>query len=114
MLVAAQLCSRADRGLAFARSRLLTAALGGQRWVDRSRDGRGVTESRILRSGDARVKDSYIAPQWQPDGMGSKSDDCVMAQWFLEHNLSRLWSTDQAVQPKMWRPGWLRPERVPV
>src|SRR5207249_10624353 len=28
MLVAAQLCSRADRGLAFARSRLLTAALG--------------------------------------------------------------------------------------
>src|SRR5439155_18273458 len=28
MLVAAQLCSRADRGLAFARSRLLTATLG--------------------------------------------------------------------------------------
>ena len=48
MLVAAQLCSRAGRGLAFARSRLLTATLG-----ERSASGRMVLRPTIARPSHA-------------------------------------------------------------
>jgi len=45
MLVAAQRCSRADRGLAFARSRLLTATLGRQ--PDRSTMPTGLAQKKL-------------------------------------------------------------------
>lgn len=38
-----------------------------------------------------------------PDG---QYDDCVMAEWFLEHNLPRLGGTPLEKQPRLWRPSW--------
>ena len=40
-----------------------------------------------------------------PDG---QYDDCVMGQWFLEHNLPRLGATDRDAQPRLPRPSWMR------
>jgi hypothetical protein len=40
-----------------------------------------------------------------PDG---QYDDCVMGEWFLEHNLARLWATPVDAQPRLWRPRWAR------
>ena len=54
MPVAAQLCSRADRGLAFARSRLLTAALG---FEDEIRGRRVQSERVVGMSSKARSRD---------------------------------------------------------
>jgi hypothetical protein len=62
MLVAAQLCSRADRGLAFARSRLLTAALDG---MTIGRDMQGADVRAVV----LRVVDEELPRQrWRPDG----------------------------------------------
>tara|TARA_B110000196_G_scaffold319308_1_gene337008 strand:+ start:179 stop:1585 length:1407 start_codon:yes stop_codon:yes gene_type:complete len=49
--------------------------------------------------------------RWNPEGTGSRTDDCVMAQWFLEHNLEKLY-----VPPhdgiKQWRPSWVSGQDV--
>ena len=44
--------------------------------------------------------------RWNAEGTGARTDDCVMAQWFLEHNLEKLYipSTDGS---KQWRPSWI-------
>lgn len=43
---------------------------------------------------------------WTPDREHLQTDDCVMAQWFLEHNLKNIRPPD--VEPvKLWRPSWL-------
>ena len=44
--------------------------------------------------------------RWNAEGTGARTDDCVMAQWFLEHNLENLYvpQTDGA---KQWRPSWI-------
>ena len=61
MLVAAQLCSRADRGLAFARSRLLTAAFAAQVEDEKvsqpdRQTGRGpLAVERLTESGEEQV-----------------------------------------------------------
>lgn len=39
-----------------------------------------------------------------PDG---QYDDCVMAQWFLEHNLPRMGGTPLEKQPRLWRTSWM-------
>jgi hypothetical protein len=44
--------------------------------------------------------------RWNPDGTGSRTDDCVMAQWFLEHNLEKLY-VPQGLGVKQWRPTWV-------
>ena len=44
--------------------------------------------------------------RWNPEGTGARTDDCVMAQWFMEHNLEKLYvSPSQGV--KQWRPTWI-------
>ena len=47
------------------------------------------------------------ATHWRADGSGSRTDDCVMAQWFVEHNLEKIGrpTASAAVQ---WRPSWVR------
>ena len=44
--------------------------------------------------------------RWNAEGTGARTDDCVMAQWFLEHNLEKLYipPNDGA---KQWRPSWI-------
>ena len=44
--------------------------------------------------------------KWNPEGTGSRTDDCVMAQWFVEHNLEKLY-TPMAEPVKQWRPSWV-------
>jgi len=44
--------------------------------------------------------------KWNAEGTGARTDDCVMAQWFLEHNLEKLY-TPITTQTKQWRPSWL-------
>jgi len=44
--------------------------------------------------------------RWNAEGTGARTDDCVMAQWFLEHNLEKLY-IPPSQGPKQWRPTWL-------
>jgi hypothetical protein len=44
--------------------------------------------------------------KWNPEGTGSRTDDCVMAQWFFEHNLEKI-HTPQVESVRQWRPSWL-------
>jgi len=44
--------------------------------------------------------------KWNAEGTGSRTDDCVMAQWFVEHNLDKLW-TPVVEQTPQWRPSWM-------
>ena len=44
--------------------------------------------------------------KWNPEGTGSRTDDCVMAQWFFEHNLEKIY-TPQVESVRQWRPSWL-------
>ena len=44
--------------------------------------------------------------RWNPEGTGARTDDCVMAQWFLEHNLEKLY-VPQGIGVKQWRPTWV-------
>ena len=44
--------------------------------------------------------------RWNAEGTGSRTDDCVMAQWFLEHNLEKLY-IPTIVNDKQWRPSWI-------
>lgn len=45
--------------------------------------------------------------KWSADGHGAATDDCVMAQWFVEHNLPNLSLPKGNVTP-LWRPSWIR------
>jgi hypothetical protein len=44
--------------------------------------------------------------KWTADGHGANTDDCVMAQWFFEHNVPNLQIPKGNVVP-MWRPSWI-------
>lgn len=44
--------------------------------------------------------------KWNPEGTGSRTDDCVMAQWFFEHNLEKIY-TPEVESVRQWRPSWL-------
>jgi len=44
--------------------------------------------------------------KWNPEGTGSRTDDQVMAQWFLEHNIDKLYDLDEE-PTTLWRPSWL-------
>ena len=44
--------------------------------------------------------------KWNPEGTGSRTDDCVMAQWFMEHNLEKIY-TPSVEAVRQWRPSWL-------
>ena len=44
--------------------------------------------------------------RWNAEGTGARTDDCVMAQWFLEHNLEKLYSPT-IVNNRQWRPTWV-------
>lgn len=48
--------------------------------------------------------------KWNPEGTGSRTDDEVMAQWFVEYNLERLWTPSIENMKRQWRPSWLRDE----
>ena len=45
--------------------------------------------------------------KWAPDGSGAATDDCVMAQWFFEHNIPNIVLPSGNVTP-LWRPSWMR------
>ena len=44
--------------------------------------------------------------RWNAEGTGARTDDCVMAQWFLEHNLEKLY-IPSIVNDRQWRPTWI-------
>ena len=44
--------------------------------------------------------------RWNAEGTGSRTDDCVMAEWFLEHNLEKLY-VPTIVNNRQWRPTWV-------
>jgi hypothetical protein len=45
--------------------------------------------------------------KWTPEGTGATTDDCVMAQWFVEHNLPNISLPRGNVTP-LWRPSWIK------
>ena len=45
--------------------------------------------------------------KWTADGHGANTDDCVMAQWFFEHNVPNIRTPMGNVVP-MWRPSWVK------
>jgi hypothetical protein len=45
--------------------------------------------------------------KWTPEGTGAATDDCVMAQWFVEHNLPNISLPRGNVTP-LWRPSWIK------
>jgi hypothetical protein len=47
------------------------------------------------------------ATHWTPEREHLQTDDCVMAQWFLEHNLENL-RPPNPVPTTLWRPSWIR------
>lgn len=47
--------------------------------------------------------------RWNPEGTGHRTDDEVMAHWFVEHNLHLIVDDDEP-PPVQWRPTWLRDE----
>lgn len=51
-----------------------------------------------------QVRNLYEEVTTWPDG---RTDDCVMAQWFLEWNLPNLVPRAEPL-PRMWRPSWLK------
>ena len=48
--------------------------------------------------------------KWNPEGTGSRTDDCVMAQWFMEHNLEKIYTPSMENVTRQWRPSWLAGE----
>ena len=59
--------------------------------------------------GHARVHSLLLVNEvtkWTPDGSGAATDDQVMAQWFVEHNLENLYTPDVEVT-RQRRPSWL-------
>ena len=44
--------------------------------------------------------------KWNPEGTGSRTDDCVMAQWFVEHNLEKIYMP-MSEPIRQWRPSWV-------
>ena len=44
--------------------------------------------------------------RWNPEGTGSRTDDCVMAEWFLEHNLEKIY-VPSIINNRQWRPTWI-------
>jgi hypothetical protein len=59
--------------------------------------------------GDARTHSLLLIDEvtrWNAEGTGARTDDCVMAQWFFEHNLDRLY-TPEVPAVKQWRPSWI-------
>ena len=47
--------------------------------------------------------------RWNAEGTGSRTDDCVMAEWFLEHNLDKIY-VPYDMKTRQWRPSWLSAE----
>lgn len=45
--------------------------------------------------------------KWTPEREHLQTDDCVMAHWFLEHNLPNLRPPD-SIPTVQWRPSWMR------
>lgn len=50
------------------------------------------------------------ATHWTPDKEHLQTDDCVMAQWFFEHNLPHIRPPETA-PTRLWRPSWLGERR---
>ncbi|MAZ23241.1 MAG: hypothetical protein CMB22_00340 [Euryarchaeota archaeon] len=51
--------------------------------------------------------------RWNPEGTGARTDDCVMAQWFLEHNLEKLYIPTM-INNRQWRPSWMAGDDEPA
>lgn len=45
--------------------------------------------------------------RYRLDGKQTGTDDCLMAEWFFEFNLPKLWRAEQGSDRKGWRPSWL-------
>ena len=51
--------------------------------------------------------------RWNAEGTGARTDDCVMAQWFLEHNLEKLYLPTM-INTRQWRPSWMSNDDEPA
>ena len=51
--------------------------------------------------------------RWNAEGTGARTDDCVMAQWFLEHNLEKL-CIPTMINNRQWRPSWMSNDDEPA
>lgn len=77
--------------------------LGVEMLKPRWRDG----QVRLPGKGQARIQSLRLVDE-VTRYPNSVTTDCLMAQWFLEHNLDRIWIAAPEDQPKLKRPGWLK------
>lgn len=65
---------------------------------------------RLMGKGDGKVRSMKLIDEvtkYSTTGAnGSRTDDCVMAQWFFEWNLPRLYLPITEAEPE-WRPSWM-------
>lgn len=61
---------------------------------------------RLMGKGEGKVCSLKLIDEVTKYPGGTRTDDCVMAQWFFEWNLDKLYAPVADIEPE-WRPGWM-------
>ena len=84
--------------------------------VNKTDEGLGVTvlqshyrfgRVRLPGKGEGKVRAIKLIDEVTRYPNGTRTDDCVMAQWFLEWNLPNLY-LPKAASASSWRPSWVK------
>jgi len=62
---------------------------------------------RLMGKGEGKVRSMKLIDEVTKYPNGTRTDDCVMAQWFLEWNIPNLY-LPKVVQAPAWRPSWVK------
>jgi hypothetical protein len=68
---------------------------------------------RLPGKGEGKVRSMKLIDEVTRYPNGTRTDDCVMAQWFLEWNLPNLYITKTSTTPA-WRPSWVKTSRSTI
>ena len=66
---------------------------------------------RLPGKGEGKVRSLKLIDEVTKYPNGTRTDDCVMAQWFLEWNLPNLYMPVSG-RPVSWRPSWVKNARL--
>lgn len=61
---------------------------------------------RLMGKGEGKVRSMKLIDEVTKYPGGTRTDDCVMAQWFFEWNLDKLYTPVADIEPE-WRPKWM-------
>jgi hypothetical protein len=66
---------------------------------------------RLPGKGEGKLRSMKLIEEVTRYPNGTRTDDCVMAQWFLEWNLPHLYLPISSA-PKSWRPSWVKAAKL--